>query len=79
MIRLLDILFAFFGLLFTLPFLLFIFFIGLFDTGKPIFTQERVGRNKKPFILIKFRTMKLGTASVAVSYTHLTLPTTPYV
>jgi lipopolysaccharide/colanic/teichoic acid biosynthesis glycosyltransferase len=30
--------------------------------------QERVGRNKIPFILIKFRTMKVDTASVA---THL--------
>ncbi|MEK0160766.1 sugar transferase [Pseudoalteromonas piscicida] len=65
MIRLLDFLFALFGLLFAFPFLVILYVIGLFDTGSPIFTQERVGRNKKPFILVKFRTMKVDTASVA--------------
>jgi len=42
-----------------------IYIIGLFDTGSPIFRQKRVGRNKKPFILVKFRTMSVDTASVA--------------
>ncbi|CAM3863742.1 sugar transferase [Rheinheimera salexigens] len=65
MIRLLDFLFSFFGLVFALPFLVILFIIGLFDTGSPIFMQQRVGRNKKPFTLIKFRTMKVDTASVA--------------
>src|SRR5690554_7037860 len=45
--------------------MLLIALIGLFDTGSPIFRQERVGRNRKPFILVKFRTMKKDTASVA--------------
>ena len=49
----------------TFPFLVLIFIIGLFDTGSPIFTQQRVGRNKKPFTLVKFRTMRVDTASVA--------------
>ena len=65
MIRLLDFLLALFGLIVTFPLLVIIFIIGLFDTGSPIFTQERVGRNKKPFTLVKFRTMKVETASVA--------------
>jgi O-antigen biosynthesis protein WbqP len=64
-IRLLDLLFAFFGLLFGFPVLIILTIIGYFDTGSPIFIQERVGRNKKPFNLIKFRTMTVGTASVA--------------
>lgn len=64
-IRILDFLFAFFGLLFASPFLLVLTVMGYFDTGSPIFIQERVGRNKKPFNLIKFRTMTVGTASVA--------------
>ena len=65
MIRLLDFLLALFGLIMTFPFLVLIFIIGLFDTGSPIFTQQRVGRNKKPFTLVKFRTMRVDTASVA--------------
>ncbi len=65
MIRILDFLAAFFGLLFLWPVLLIVTVIGLFDTGSPIFIQERVGRNKKPFNLIKFRTMSVETKSVA--------------
>lgn len=65
MIRLIDLFAAFFGLLFLWPVLLIVTLIGLFDTGSPIFVQERVGRNKKPFKLIKFRTMSLDTQSVA--------------
>lgn len=68
MIRILDIIFSLFGLVLCFPVLLLLFIIGLFDTGSPLFRQERVGRNKKAFILIKFRTMSKDTASVA---THL--------
>ncbi|MBO9480331.1 sugar transferase [Salinisphaera sp. G21_0] len=52
-------------MLFGSSILLIIYIIGLFDTGSPLFRQERVGRNKKPFTLVKFRTMKVDTASVA--------------
>jgi O-antigen biosynthesis protein WbqP len=65
MIRVLDFMAAFFGLLFLWPILLIVVIIGMFDTGSPIFIQERVGRNKKPFKLIKFRTMSVETKSVA--------------
>lgn len=65
MIRVLDILFAAMGLVFGLPFLVAIYVVGLFDTGSPLFRQERVGRYKKPFILVKFRTMAPETKSVA--------------
>ena len=76
-IRLLDLIFSFLGLLFTSPFLVILFLIGLFDTGSPIFTQQRVGRNKKPFTLVKFRTMKVDTASVA-SHLASTASITPF-
>lgn len=68
MIRLFDFLFSFFGILFLLPIMLVLYIIGLFDTGSPIFKQERVGKNKKPFTLYKFRTMNVKAKSVA---THL--------
>jgi len=67
-IRLFDFVFSLLGLLVGLPVLLVLTVIGLFDTGSPIFRQVRVGRNQKPFTLVKFRTMKVDTASVA---THL--------
>jgi lipopolysaccharide/colanic/teichoic acid biosynthesis glycosyltransferase len=53
------------GLIFGSPILLCIYIVGLFDTGSPVFKQERIGKNKKPFILLKFRTMSLETKSVA--------------
>ncbi len=65
MIRIIDIFLALLGLVVTLPVLLFVVTIGMFDTGSPLFMQTRVGRNKKPFTLIKFRTMRVGTKSVA--------------
>jgi lipopolysaccharide/colanic/teichoic acid biosynthesis glycosyltransferase len=65
LIRCTDVFFSFLGLFFGFPVLLTVYIVGLFDTGSPIFKQERVGRNKKPFILVKFRTMSVDTASVA--------------
>jgi lipopolysaccharide/colanic/teichoic acid biosynthesis glycosyltransferase len=64
-IRLFDVLFASLGLVFGFPVFLLIFVLGLLDTGSPLFRQERVGRHQKPFILVKFRTMTVDTASVA--------------
>ena len=65
LIRLLDIFFSLCGLVFGFPVLVILTIIGLFDTGSPIFRQVRVGRYKKPFTLVKFRTMRKDTASVA--------------
>jgi len=68
LIRFIDFLAAFFGLLLLWPILVIVTIIGLFDTGSPIFIQSRVGKNKKPFNLVKFRTMNKNTASVASQY-----------
>lgn len=65
MIRFLDLLFAGLGLVFGAPVLVVLYLIGLFDTGSPVFKQQRVGRYKQPFTLVKFRTMRKDTASVA--------------
>ena len=65
MLRVFDFTFSLLGLVFGSPVLLIIYIIGLFDTGFPVFKQERVGRNKKSFTLVKFRTMSVDTASVA--------------
>jgi len=66
--RIFDILFSFFGLVLLSPILIVLMAIGYFDTGSPIFRQERVGKGKKPFRLMKFRSMHVNAPSVA---THL--------
>ena len=68
MTRIFDILFSFFGLVLLSPILIVLIIIGYFDTGSPIFRQERVGEGKKPFRLMKFRSMHVNSPSVA---THL--------
>lgn len=68
MLRFFDFILASIGLLVASPFLVVLVVVGLFDTGSPLFRQTRVGRNKKPFVLVKFRTMKPDAAHVA---THL--------
>lgn len=68
MTRLFDIIFSFFGLLILSPILFLLIIIGYFDTGSPIFRQERVGKGMKPFRLMKFRSMNINAPSVA---THL--------
>lgn len=65
MLRFLDLIFALVGLVLLWPLLLVLLIIGWFDTGSPLFRQVRVGRNQQPFTLIKLRTMKPDTASVA--------------
>ena len=64
-LRLLDVVFAGVGLLLLWPVLLVLCVLGWLDTRSPLFRQERVGRHQRPFVLVKFRTMRVGTASVA--------------
>ncbi len=68
MIRFFDIIFSFFGILFLLPIGLVICMLSSFDTGAPVFKQKRVGKNKKPFTILKFRTMNVNAEPIA---THL--------
>jgi len=71
MIRLFDVLLSAFGLFLSAPLMVILYFIGLYDMGSPLFFQQRVGRYQRPFTLIKFRTMRADTLSVA---THLVDP-----
>lgn len=68
MLRLIDFTLATLGLVLGLPVFLLLLILGFFDTGSPLFFQVRVGRDEKPFRLVKFRTMRPDTLSVA---THL--------
>lgn len=71
MLRLFDVVFSLLGLVLCLPLLAVLSVVGLLDTGLPFFRQRRVGKNKKTFTLVKFRTMRPGTVSVA---SHLADP-----
>ena len=65
MIRLFDFFFSLIGIFFLLPIFLLVSVITFLDTGSPIFIQKRMGINKKPFNLYKFRTMQLDTKQAA--------------
>jgi O-antigen biosynthesis protein WbqP len=69
MLRTFDLIFSALGLICAVPLLLILLIAGFFDTGSPLFLQTRVGRNRRPFTLVKFRTMRKGAPQVA---THLT-------
>jgi lipopolysaccharide/colanic/teichoic acid biosynthesis glycosyltransferase len=71
MLRIFDFLFALIGLIVGLPLILVLIIVCAINTGSPLFIQVRVGKGQKPFKLVKFRTMRLNTLSVA---THLVDP-----
>lgn len=50
------------------PLLLVTYILCLFESGRPIFVQRRVGKDLIPFYLFKFRTLKINTPSMS---THL--------
>ena len=68
MVRLFDIVFSSLGLVIASPLIFFVWLVCLFDTGSPLFRQERVGMNKRSFKLLKFRSMHVNTQAVP---THL--------
>ena len=63
-LRTFDILLSLAGFTCSLPIMFVIYIIGQFDTGSPLFFQQRVGKNQKQFELVKFRTMAIDTQSV---------------
>jgi len=65
MLRFLDVVLAGVGLIVAMPLMALLYLVGLLDTGAPLFRQKRVGRFQKPFTLVKFRTMRPDTQSVA--------------
>lgn len=60
--RAIDVILSFFGLVLLSPlYLLITLAIKIDDPGPVLFTQKRVGKNKKFFKLHKFRSMKMDT------------------
>ncbi len=75
MIRFLDVVLAAMGLIAAAPLMGVIAVIGYFDTGAPLFRQVRVGRHQKPFVLYKFRTMRMEAPQVATHEADASLVT----
>lgn len=65
LLRVCDVVLASLGLLVLWPVMLALCLLGWMDTRSPLFRQERLGRHQQLFVLVKFRTMRQGTASVA--------------
>lgn len=60
--RLFDIVFSFLGLIFlSWLFIIIAIAVGLTSKGGVFYTQKRVGRHNKDFILYKFRSMKVDS------------------
>jgi O-antigen biosynthesis protein WbqP len=60
--RFIDIIFASIGLIFLSPILLFLIIgIKITSKGPVLFKQERIGKNKTHFRILKFRTMRIDT------------------
>lgn len=59
--RLFDLVCVFFASIFFFPFFIAVYVaIKIEDGGPAIFKQERIGRGGKPFMLYKFRSMKVN-------------------
>ena len=60
--RMFDFVCAFLGIVFLSPLFVIIYIVLLTQRdGHPIFSQERIGMNGKPFKILKFRTMRIDT------------------
>ena len=64
MIRIIDFFAAFLGLIVLSPFILLIAGILFVEHQRPLFIQTRVGKNQKPFQLVKFRSMSPKAANL---------------
>lgn len=62
MIRFFDLIFSIMGLVILSPlFIVFYLLIRIESKGGGFYSQERIGKNGKPFKLYKFRSMRIGS------------------
>ena len=62
--RIIDFVAAIVGLFILSPLIIVLLVILYIEHGKPIFIQTRVGKNQKPFRLVKFRSMSPKAANL---------------
>ncbi len=69
--RFLDIFFSFIYIILLSPIIIIFIIINCFFTKfHPIFAQKRCGRNKKPFTILKMRTLKLDAPNYEEKCSH---------
>lgn len=62
MIRFFDLIFSIMGLVILSPlFIVLYLLIRIESKGGGFYSQERIGKNGKPFKLYKFRSMRIGS------------------
>lgn len=67
--RTLDIVFSLSMIILLLPICLVVALVAAIDTkGSPLFIQQRMGRNGKPFKMFKFRTMSVNAPANVATY-----------
>ena len=70
--RFFDIISSLLALLLAMPVMLTAVIIIVLETpGSPVFTQIRLGKNKKPFVLYKLRSMYTGSHKKAPAWTDI--------
>ena len=68
--RTMDIFASFCGILLLSPVLFIVYVVILCTEGKPIFKQERIGYKGQPFMIYKFRTMKIDAEKNGIPRTE---------
>jgi len=68
--RIFDLILSFFGIIIALPIFIFIPILNILSGSKVFFIQERIGKNHKPFKLIKFATMVENAHIIGSTVTH---------
>ena len=56
------------GILILSPLFLLLYVRGWLEFGDPLFRQQRIGKDKRPFTIYKFRTLKLDTPEIATHF-----------
>ena len=75
--RVFDIVCSFLGLLIlAIPMMIIALIITIDSPGAPIFKQERLGINGKPFMIYKFRSMRLDAEEKDVTFHFFTISLT---
>ena len=70
MIRFFDFSLSLIGIVMLFPLFVLLWALLFWQARSPLFTQERLGKDKKVFTIFKFRSMRLNTTSTATHFVN---------